>query len=65
MMTGRDEIRPFLEHAARLAGDEEGWHDGLLPDRVWQRASETYDWRAAGRGGGAPAPRARRMPGRP
>lgn len=50
MMTGRDEIRPFLKHAAGLAGDESEWHDGLLPDAVWQCAAETYDWESAERG---------------
>lgn len=50
MMTGRDEIRPFLKHAAGLAGDERDWHDGLLPDPIWQRAAETYDWETAERG---------------
>lgn len=51
MMTGRDEIWPFLRHAFRLAGEDDARHDGALPDAVWRRAAETYDWARAEEGG--------------
>ncbi len=53
MMTGRDELWPFLRHAFRVAG-EEARHYKALPDDVWRRAAETYDWARAEAGGERP-----------
>lgn len=50
MMTGRDEIWPFLRHAFRLRGEADALHEVVLDDDVWQRAGATYDWEHAERG---------------
>lgn len=45
MLTGRDEILPFLRYAADLAHNNGSAHSALIPDAVWGEASMSYDWR--------------------